>query len=329
MKRRLQHTTSKSIPFLVILILLLVWQLFSMSGLTPKFMLPSPVDVVRAFIVEFPLLMEHGKATLAEAFLGLVCGIVLAFLAAVLMDRFPLVYKGMYPVIVLTQTIPTIAIAPLLVLWMGYEMAPKIVLITPKDMEGFSYATWDMEVEKAILRYVMEKDGGAYEGLNMIPSTVTDVVTALNTDVDLVWIYYAWDGIAAETQGIETNYINLADVDEALDFYSPVIIANDDYLESNPREARAFLAAVKKGYEFAMENPKEAAAILCEAVPELDKEIVAESQRWLADKYQVDAESWGVIDGARWDGFYRWLYDNGAIDREIPEGVGYTNEYLR
>ena len=200
---------------------------------------------------------------------------------------------------------------------------------TPKDMAGFSYATWDMEVEKAILRYVMEKDGGAYEGLNMIPSTVTDVVTALNTDVDLVWIYYAWDGIAAEVQGVETNYINLVDVDEVLDFYSPVIIANDDYLESNPRETEAFLAAVKKGYEFAMENPEEAAVILCEAVPELDKEIVAESQRWLADKYQADAESWGVIDGARWDGFYRWLYDNGVIDREIPEGVGYTNEYLQ
>ena len=129
MKRRLQHTTSKFIPFLVILILLLAWQLFSMSGLIPKFMLPSPADVARAFVGEFPLLMEHAKATLAEAFLGLACGIFLAFLAAVLMDCFPLVYKGMYPVIVLTQTIPTIAIAPLLVLWMGYEMAPKIVLI--------------------------------------------------------------------------------------------------------------------------------------------------------------------------------------------------------
>lgn len=200
---------------------------------------------------------------------------------------------------------------------------------SPKDMEGFTYATWDMDVEKAIMKYIMEKDGGDYSALQMIPSTVTDVVTALNTDVDLVWIYYAWDGIATKVQGIETNYINLADVDEALDFYSPVIIANDDYLKSNPNEAKAFLAAVKKGYEFAMENPKEAAEILCEAAPELDTEIVMESQIWLADKYQADAESWGVIDGARWDGFYRWLYDMGVIDKEIPDGVGYTNEYLK
>lgn len=129
MKRRLQSITSKCIPIVVILALLLLWQLISGVGLVPKFMLPSPADVVLAFGADFPLLMEHAKVTLAEAFLGLLCGILLAFAAAVLMDRFSGVYKGMYPLIVLTQTVPTIAIAPLLVLWMGYEMLPKITLI--------------------------------------------------------------------------------------------------------------------------------------------------------------------------------------------------------
>lgn len=199
---------------------------------------------------------------------------------------------------------------------------------TPKDMEGFTYATWDMEVEKAILKYIMEKDGGDYSKLEMIPSTVSDVVTALNTDVDLVWIYYAWDGIAAKMQGIETNYINLADVDPALDFYSPVIIGNNEYLAANPQQASTFLDAVRKGYEYAMGNPEDAAKILCEAVPELDEEIVTESQKWLADKYQADAAKWGLIDGSRWDGFYQWLYDNGVISQRIPEGCGYSNDYL-
>lgn len=129
MKRRLQNTTNKIIPIIVILVLLILWQMVSMAGIIPKFMLPSPTDVVKAFVEDFPLLMEHTRATLIEAFLGLGCGILLAFIAALLMDRFPLVYKGMYPLIVITQTIPTIAIAPLLVLWMGYEMAPKITLI--------------------------------------------------------------------------------------------------------------------------------------------------------------------------------------------------------
>lgn len=129
MKKRLQNTTNKIIPVIVIVVLLLIWQVISMAGIIPKFMLPSPVEVGKAFAGDFLLLMEHAKATLAEAFLGLFFGILLAFAAAVLMDHFPYVYKGLYPIIVLTQTIPTIAIAPLLVLWMGYEMAPKITLI--------------------------------------------------------------------------------------------------------------------------------------------------------------------------------------------------------
>ena len=73
--------------------------------------------------------MEHAKVTLTEGFLGLTLGVVIGFVAAVLMDHFQGFYKAFYPIMVITQTIPTIAIAPLLVLWMGYEMAPKVTLI--------------------------------------------------------------------------------------------------------------------------------------------------------------------------------------------------------
>lgn len=92
-------------------------------------MLPSPFDVVLAFLKDSPLLMEHAKTTLTEAFLGLTMGTALGFLIAVLMDRFQIFYKSIYPIIVLTQTVPTVAIAPLLVLWLGYGILPKITLI--------------------------------------------------------------------------------------------------------------------------------------------------------------------------------------------------------
>lgn len=92
-------------------------------------MLPSPAEVILAFLNEFPLLMSHMKVTLVEAFLGLSLGTLIGFLIAVWMERFPKVYQAFYPVIVLTQTVPTVAIAPLLVLWLGYGIAPKIVLI--------------------------------------------------------------------------------------------------------------------------------------------------------------------------------------------------------
>lgn len=92
-------------------------------------MLPSPIAVVEAFVKEFPILMKHSVVTLGEAFLGLILGIALGFVFAVLMDQFEPLHKAFYPLIVLSQTIPTVAIAPLLVLWFGYEMTPKVILI--------------------------------------------------------------------------------------------------------------------------------------------------------------------------------------------------------
>ena len=116
-------------PIAAIAVLLLIWQGVSMLGLVPSFMLPSPVQVVKAFVDDFPLLLRHTGVTLSETFIGMVIGIAVGFVLALLMDRFSWLRKALYPLIVLTQTIPTVAIAPLLVLWFGYEMLPKIILI--------------------------------------------------------------------------------------------------------------------------------------------------------------------------------------------------------
>ena len=110
-------------------LLLVCWQALCSLGLVPAYMLPSPLEVAAAFVEELPLLMEHSAITLKEAFMGLALGVLTGFLAAVLMDAFDGLYRALYPIMVLTQTVPSIAIAPLLVLWFGYEMAPKIILI--------------------------------------------------------------------------------------------------------------------------------------------------------------------------------------------------------
>ena len=52
------------------------------------------------------------------------------------------------------------------------------------------------------------------------------MITALQTDIDAVWIYYAWDGIATEIAGLDTNYFYFKDIDPVLDFYTPVIVSN-------------------------------------------------------------------------------------------------------
>lgn len=199
----------------------------------------------------------------------------------------------------------------------------------PKGMEGKKYATWDAPIEKAMVENVVEQDGGDFSKVELIPSTVTDEVSALKSkSVDAIWVFYAWAGIATEVAGLETDYFAFKDINPAFDYYTPVIIANNDFLEEEPDTAKAFLRALKKGYEFAIEDPDGAAQILCEASPELDAELVKASQEYLADQYQADAERWGYIDPERWNGFYTWLNENGLSETEIPENTGFSNDYL-
>ena len=121
--------SSRLAPLLSLAVIIGIWFFVYNGEIIPSYMLPSPIDVVKAFISDFPIMMTHAKVTLQEALYGLGIGIVLAFFIASLMDRFSFLYSATYPILVITQTIPTIAIAPLLVLWMGFGMAPKITLV--------------------------------------------------------------------------------------------------------------------------------------------------------------------------------------------------------
>lgn len=197
-----------------------------------------------------------------------------------------------------------------------------------KKLEGHNYASWQNPIELAIMKNVVEKAGGDWSKVEVIPSTVTDVITALKTDVDSVWVYYAWDGIAFEVAKIETNYLPFIDANPVFDFYSPVIIANNRFMKENPELVKAFMRATTKGYQYAMEHPDEAADILLEAAPELNKDMVHASQKWLVDQYQADSPVWGRFDAERWNKFYAWLWENKVIEKEIPEGFGFTNDFI-
>lgn len=129
MTKRLQSITNKTAPLVAIAVILLIWFLCVDREVVPAYMLPSPTDVVMAFVNNFSIMMKQAAITLQEACYGLMIGVGIAFVIASLMDRFNFLYKAIYPILVITQTIPTIAIAPLLVLWMGFGMAPKITLV--------------------------------------------------------------------------------------------------------------------------------------------------------------------------------------------------------
>lgn len=199
----------------------------------------------------------------------------------------------------------------------------------PKGLEGKKYATWDAPIEKAMMQNVVEKDGGDFSKVELIPSTVTDEVSALKSNsVDAIWIFYAWAGIATEVAGLDTDYFAFKDINPVFDYYTPVVIANNDFLETEPDTAKAFLRALKEGYEDAVEDPEGAADILLKASPELDEKLVKASQEYLKDQYKAEVEQWGYIDPARWNAFYAWLNENGLSEAELPENAGFSNDYL-
>ncbi len=207
-------------------------------------------------------------------------------------------------------------------------------ITSPKGLENKRYSTWDWPIEQATVKYVMEKDGGDYSKLQLIPNVFTNEAQALkNGDTDAIWIYYAWAGIACEAAGLDFDYFTFTQIDSVFDYYTPVIVANDEFLRSNPETAKAFLAATKKGYEYAVENPEESAKILVEGdtTGSLNDSLdfVTKSQQWISEKYIDDAQSWGIFDADRWNSYYSWLYREGLIEKEIPENFGFTNDFIK
>lgn len=197
------------------------------------------------------------------------------------------------------------------------------------QLAGKKYATWGLPVEQAILKYAVEAFGGDFSQVEMVPHSGADAISLLQSKtVDAVWVYEAWDVVQADLhEDIITNYVPFVAADPILDFYTPVIISNNDFLQKDAETAKAFMRATTKGYEFAIENPKEAADILLKAVPELDEEMVRESQELLASYYKAEKDHWGAIDVERWAPFFDFMYAQGLINKEL-KAEGFTNDFL-
>ncbi len=203
---------------------------------------------------------------------------------------------------------------------------------TPKGLEGKTYSTWESPIELAMIEYVMTQDGGDFSSVQLIPNDITDEPAALAAgQTDAVWVFYGWSGINAEVEGVDCDYWAFSDISPELDYYTPVIVANNDFLEDSPDTARAFLEATANGYEYAAEHPKEAADMLIEGDTtgslKGSEDLVYASQEWLSGRYIDDADKWGVFDEERWNAFYGWLSENDLTSHDLT-GKGFSNDYL-
>ncbi|MCD6435837.1 MAG: ABC transporter permease [Clostridiales bacterium] len=119
----------KFIPIVLVAIIVFLWEIIVDFKWIERYILPSPSDVIKALIVNFKTIMMHSKVTLIEGVIGLFVAIVISFLIAAAMDRMALLKKAIYPLLVASQTVPIIVIAPLIAMWFGFGITPKIFVV--------------------------------------------------------------------------------------------------------------------------------------------------------------------------------------------------------
>lgn len=211
----------------------------------------------------------------------------------------------------------------------GFASLKERGIETPVDFEGKSYGGWGSPVEEATIKALMDRHDADFTTVDIITTGEVDSLIVIEREADFAWIYYGWTGIEAELKGMELNFIELRREDQALNYYTPVLITGEKLITEDPGLIERFMRATSRGYRLAIENPDEAARNLLTHAPELDEKLVMASQKWLADKYRADAEVWGLQKKETWEAYSQWLYEHGLIEKIPDVNKAFTNAFLR
>lgn len=209
----------------------------------------------------------------------------------------------------------------------GFVSLADSGITSPADFEGKTYAGWGGPGESAVLEACMTQTGSDFSKLNMVISDGSGF-EALGKNCDLMWFFEGWDNIMAARNGCELNYMECRQLDERLDYYTPVIIAANDVLETDPEMVSAFLRATAKGYADTIADPDGAAEILFSYAPDYDLEMLRQSQEYLAGKFMEDTDIWGSMKDEIWNNYSAFLQEYGVIEEVPAPEVCYTNEFL-
>ena len=197
------------------------------------------------------------------------------------------------------------------------------------DFENKRYGGWGSPIEETVIKAVMNEAGADYNKVKNITIGETDFFKTIGRDSDFQWIFYGWDGVEAKRRGIKLNTIMLKDLNPILDYYTPIIITNENHVKNQKKLVSKFMRAVSQGYKFSIKNPVEASQILIKSAPELNSELVKQSQAYLSREYQSDAKKWGVQREEVWNRYAQWLSDQKLIKKMINVKEAFTNEFLK
>lgn len=210
----------------------------------------------------------------------------------------------------------------------GFASPKEKGIDSPKKFEGMRYGGWGAPVEEAVIDSIMREEGGDVSKVELLSIGDSDFFAAVKRDIDFAWIYYAWTGVEAELRGEELNMLYLTDYSDKLDYYTPVLVTSEELIEKSPELAKAFTAGAAAGYQFAIDNPEDAAEVLIQAEPDLNPELVKASQKWLSPRYQDDAQRWGEQKLSVWENYASWMFERGLLEAELEAEKAFTNEFL-
>lgn len=215
--------------------------------------------------------------------------------------------------------------------------ADRADLNSPKDLDGKTYAGFGGPTEVPLLQAVIKDAGGTGEFTTV--TLGTSAYEALYSgSADFTIPFVAWEGIEAQRNGTPMRYFEYTDYGFP-DAYSIVVTANRGWLGQNPDVAKAFVQTLQRGYQFAAEQPDEAAKLLIAANPGVfaDEELVTQSQQMLAQTYMKAADgSIGTQTAEQWSTYGQFLFTAGLLVgpdgsplATAPDfGALFTNDYL-
>ncbi len=212
----------------------------------------------------------------------------------------------------------------------GFASRAEDGVATPADWTGLRYGSFGTPFEAPTLRGLMECAGGDFTQVEMVETGFADPLALLQEEqIDFAWIFYGTQGVAAEQQGIDLDVVMMEDYFDCIpDYYTPVFITSEQMIADQPDVVRAFLSAVSRGYQSAIDNPSDAAAILLAHAPESDEATLQAQQVWLSPRYQADAPRWGEQSLEVWQNYSQWMADNQIIEEPIDAGAAFANEFL-
>lgn len=210
----------------------------------------------------------------------------------------------------------------------GFVSLKDANINSPKDFEGRVYAGWQAPSEEAVIKAVMNKANADFSKLTIVGADGSGFAS-LGKNVDIQWEFEGWAVIKGRLDGYDVSYLPLRELDERLDYYTPVMITTEKMIKDDPETVQKFMDAVKKGYEYAIANPEAAAEILHKEIPDTDLEFLKKSQEYLSGKYAEGAETWGVMKDEVWNQYTDFMVDYQLIKQSIAASEQYTNEFVK